>query len=548
MTLSSLRIVRNATITSVTKPGSRMLWRRLQLALRVVVAATLSLLVAAVHADVVTEIVQKNRQAIAFLKVTYEEVPGEATGTKVVNGTGFIVDKVGHLLTARHVVMPEFTFRKRTIEVYLGERGGSVRYAEPIDDKPKYDLALLKLTSGTNNYNHVLIGDPQSITEGTHLTALGFPLGEQGAGGVSNNDGRLSSKYGHPPGTWQTNIPLNPGDSGGPVFEDSNTVVGIVIGGATTALRINAIIPIDYASGLLPGPLGSTRVPGPSNVGELEPPTTTITGSTTLDSLPVALRTAPPAGTPDAIFDQELRKKGVLRLDGATLTIPFNSVDRERTLAVHTLVLTRRAKIVTNGMNLRIVARRIVVDEGLIASFDAEEARAAVPGGRGRDAGRMYLVGLQEITGLLPVALDGQAGADGTAGPPGAHGAAGRRGDSGADALLGCLRGGGNGEAGHQGGQGGQGFAGGDGGKGGVLVLQQVAAGVSTRITFTASGGAPGRGGPGGAGGLGGPGGEGGSRTTFCGAGGAGPDGAPGGFGQQGPNGTPGDNGRLDDL
>lgn len=509
--------------------------------------STLLALVSIARADVVTDIVQENRYAIAYLKVSYEGVPGEPDGKKTVTGSGFVVDRVGHLLTARHVVMPDFDYQKRTISVWLGERGGgNMRHAEPIDERPAFDIALLKMTTGANDYAHVSIGDPDTTAEGSHLTALGFALGEQGAGGVANSDGRLSSKYGQR-GTWRTSIPLNPGDSGGPVFEDGNTVVGIVIGGETAALQINAIVPINYATGLLPGPYGGARVPGQGNVGEVPTLVTTIDRPTILDALPAQLRSAPPAGTPGPGYEQELQRKGILKLDGAVLAIAYDAVDQDRTLAVHTLILTRGAKIVTNGMNLRIVATRIVVDDGSISSFASDDARASAPGARGRDGGNVYLIGLRDIAGLLPVSLDGQAGADGNGGPPGVRGSAGRRGDNGADALLGCLRGGGNGDPGQAGGVGGTGQAGGSGGNGGTLFLVRAATGVSTRIAFTASGGLQGNGGPGGAGGPGGSGGQGGRGTAFCRGGSGGADGPPGPAGPRGGDGSAGRNGRMEE-
>jgi S1-C subfamily serine protease len=81
---------------------------------------------------------------------------------------------------------------------------------------------------------------------GDHLLALGFPLDSD----LSVSAGVLSNEFAEG-GLWQIAIPLNYGNSGGPVVDERGVVIGMVRGGVSQAEEINFMRPINLLTPIL---------------------------------------------------------------------------------------------------------------------------------------------------------------------------------------------------------------------------------------------------------------------------------------------------------
>jgi len=126
---------------------------------------------------------------------------------------------------------------------------------------------------------------------------------------------------------------------------------------------------------------------------------------------------------------------------------------------VSELELKGGARIITNGTTFRVVADRIVSEEGAIESFTDGSARS-LPDETAK-AGGVVIINATTMSGNLRVRLPGQDGAPGMQGRNGAPGAAGASGQNAADHLFDCARGGGDGRPGGRGGDGEPGGVGG---------------------------------------------------------------------------------------
>src|ERR1700722_10447063 len=225
---------------------------------------------------------------------------------------------------------------------------------------------------------------------------------------------------------------------------------------------------------------------------------------------------------------RRLTRNGSLHLVDACLVVgEKKEPQRVITLSVHTLSLSNKACIKTNGQIVYLTVVDLVSDGGTIRAFGEDEltppdSPPLIAGAVGRNAGKVVVRVLRKFVGPLLVDLRGENGGRGGSGAAGAQGPPGNRGGDAVSGIFGCQHGGDNGARGGVGGQGWAGVAGGRGGDGGTLVLRGVAARQRAEISYELDGGIGGTGGYGGPGGPGGPGGQGGSGGGFCGGGRAG--------------------------
>jgi S1-C subfamily serine protease len=184
--------------------------------------------------------VQRLRQSTVFIRVTVEEPTGKKT---VDTGTGFIITDSGYVLTASHLLASN---TKAVVEAVVGGKHGETLGAYVVSTPGFADAALLQLSESRAPYTPVTFRDPAVLQAGDALLAVGFPLESD----FSVSTGVLSNKA-NPGGLWQVGIPLNYGNSGGPVGDALGHVIGLVKGGVRQAQQINYIIPLNLLAPLL---------------------------------------------------------------------------------------------------------------------------------------------------------------------------------------------------------------------------------------------------------------------------------------------------------
>jgi S1-C subfamily serine protease len=132
-------------------------------------------------------------------------------------GTAFFISVEGLLLTNDHVVSG-----CKTLTLGAGTQ------AQIVSRDPRNDLALLKASDKAQHFVKFRSGEPARV--GEPVIAFGFPFpGTLSSGGVATN-GIVSSLSGvnDDPRTLQFSAAIQPGNSGGPLFDGSGHVIGIV--------------------------------------------------------------------------------------------------------------------------------------------------------------------------------------------------------------------------------------------------------------------------------------------------------------------------------
>jgi S1-C subfamily serine protease len=165
-------------------------------------------------------------------------------------GTGFLVTREGHVITASHVVLKPDGDTIVETTASIRSRHGQRYKLEPIKTDNEIDLMLLALPNDVGiEWKPLTFGDSQTTPTDAYLFALGFP----GTSDLTSAEGILSNKS-TPHGTWQTTLPLNRGNSGGPVFDKKGRVVAIAKAGNDMQNSVTFVIPAFYVSYVLPNP------------------------------------------------------------------------------------------------------------------------------------------------------------------------------------------------------------------------------------------------------------------------------------------------------
>ena len=158
-------------------------------------------------------------------------------------GSGFIVSPDGLILTNAHVV-------KDASEVTVKLTDRREFRAKVLGSDPKTDVAVLRIAA--KNLPVVQLGDVKALRAGEWVAAIGSPFGFENtvtAGVVSAKGRSLPDESGVP--FIQTDVAVNPGNSGGPLFNARGEVVGInsqIYSQSGGYQGVSFAIPIDVAT------------------------------------------------------------------------------------------------------------------------------------------------------------------------------------------------------------------------------------------------------------------------------------------------------------
>ena len=178
-------------------------------------------------------------------------------------GSGFVLDKAGHILTNNHVVQGA----NRGVEVQLSNKR---RYAARVVGTDKvHDLALLQIDAP--DLQPVTLADSSGLSVGQKVYAIGNPFGLSGTmtRGIISSIRSIRNGDGAPiEDAIQTDAAINPGNSGGPLLNSSGEVIGIntmiASNGADQSSGIGFAIPINTAKAVLADLIKFGKVKRPS--------------------------------------------------------------------------------------------------------------------------------------------------------------------------------------------------------------------------------------------------------------------------------------------
>src|SRR5580692_10879890 len=197
----------------------------------------------AIYKRVLPSVVNITSTALVF-DFFYGTVPQQG------QGSGFILDKAGHILTNFHVVAGA----NRGVEVQLSDKRKFA--ARVIGTDRTHDLALLQIDAP--DLPPVTLADSTQLNVGQKVYAIGNPFGLSGTmtRGIISAIRPIRSEGGAPiEDAIQTDAAINPGNSGGPLLNSSGEVIGIntmiASNGADQSSGIGFAIPINTAKAVL---------------------------------------------------------------------------------------------------------------------------------------------------------------------------------------------------------------------------------------------------------------------------------------------------------
>lgn len=186
----------------------------------------------------------------------YPSQPNE----QISQGSGFIIDQSGIVLTNQHVVGDLGEKQEITVTINSLEISGDFK-ATILGSDERLDLAVLQIEDSQGPFPTIALGDSDTSRPGEWVIAIGNPYGRQfdhtvtvgvlSATGreiqIRNNDGTIQGYK----NLMQTDAAINSGNSGGPLLNIEGEVIGINTAVHAQAQGIGFAIPINIAKDVL---------------------------------------------------------------------------------------------------------------------------------------------------------------------------------------------------------------------------------------------------------------------------------------------------------
>jgi S1-C subfamily serine protease len=177
----------------------------------------------------------------------FEIIPEEGAGS------GFVLDKEGHILTNYHVIQGA-----QRIEVTFIDE--TTLPAKVVGADPRNDIAVLQVEAPPELLAPVELGTSANLQVGQRAIAIGNPFGQFGGtlttGVISALNRTLQGQDGREvSGIIQTDAAINRGNSGGPLLDSAGRVIGIntaIFSPSGTSAGVGFAVPVDTIHRILP--------------------------------------------------------------------------------------------------------------------------------------------------------------------------------------------------------------------------------------------------------------------------------------------------------
>ncbi len=207
-----------------------------------------------VYKKAVPSVVNIKSRSVSF-NFFYGVVPEEG------QGTGFVLDKEGHIMTNFHVVQ-----NARQIEVTMSNR--KTYKADLIGTDAIHDLAIIQIHAP--NLTPAVLGDSRGLQVGQKVFAIGNPFGLNGTmtRGIVSSIRSVEEPSGNKiDEAIQTDAAINPGNSGGPLLNSRAEVIGVntmIASSVGQSAGIGFAIPINTAKAVVNDLVSYGRVRRPA--------------------------------------------------------------------------------------------------------------------------------------------------------------------------------------------------------------------------------------------------------------------------------------------
>ena len=182
--------------------------------------------------DEINNLILDESKTLSLMEIFEKAEPGVVRVNTIRNqtsdtggvGSGFVFDKMGHIITNAHVIEGS----TKTVVTFLDGRSYN---AEIIGMDEYTDIGVIKVNADLKLLNPLSLGNSSNLNVGEPIAAIGNPFGLSGSmtSGIVSQMGRLlPSGSGYSiPDVIQTDAAINPGNSGGPLLNMRGNIVGI---------------------------------------------------------------------------------------------------------------------------------------------------------------------------------------------------------------------------------------------------------------------------------------------------------------------------------
>jgi putative serine protease PepD len=174
----------------------------------------------------INELYERTHQGVVDLTVTSSagDSPFGGSGSQRAEGSGFVYDEQGHIVTNQHVVGDGGSI---TVTFW----NGKTYRADLVASDASTDLAVVKVSAPSSLLHPLALGDSSKVEVGDGVIAIGSPFGLAGtvtSGIVSALHRQMDSPGGFTINdSIQTDAPINHGNSGGPLIDMLGRVIGV---------------------------------------------------------------------------------------------------------------------------------------------------------------------------------------------------------------------------------------------------------------------------------------------------------------------------------